>query len=163
METYSIYRFYESGRKTLIRSGFTEEQAVAWCNDPTTQKKGIWFDGFVKEQLYVQRMSMYKAILFALNGDWVTDCLGQTKEEVWDKVADLGSKWYFYPQVAIIKDYGGCTLSSQRICEVYTEYDSSMEWAKGKSIKTVSRAFETNTFQLRLDSVLQQQRTEMNP
>ena len=87
---------------------------------------------------------MYKAILFSPDGDWVTDCKGLTKEEVWDKVANLGSRWFFYPIPAIIRDYGGCTLSSQRICEVYTEYDSSMAWMKGKSIKTISQTLEAN-------------------
>ena len=86
---------------------------------------------------------MYKAILFSPDGDWVTDCQGLTKEEVWDKVADLGSRWFFYPISAIIKDYGGCTLSSQRICEGY----DLTEWMKGKSIKTVSHFLETNSIE----------------
>ena len=80
---------------------------------------------------------MYKAILFSPNGDYVTDCLGQTKEEVWDKISNLGSRLVSYPYPAIIKDLGGNTLSTQKVCEVYTEYDSSTKWMKGKSIKTI--------------------------
>jgi len=87
---------------------------------------------------------MYKAVLFSPDGDWVTDCRGLTKEEVWNQVADLGSRWYFYPYPAIIKDHGGFTSRDQRICEVYTEYDSSMAWMKGLAIKTVSHILEAN-------------------
>jgi hypothetical protein len=86
---------------------------------------------------------MYKAILFSPDGMWVTDCHGKTIEEVWDKVSNLGSRWYFYPFPAIIRDYGyGTVMSRQRIVEVYTEYDSSYAWMKGKSIKTVSNYLE---------------------
>ena len=80
---------------------------------------------------------MYKAILFSPDGDWVTDCSGRTIEEVWDKIWNLGSTWYFYPYPAIIRDFGGRTSSFQRICEVYTEYDSSLAWMKGKAIRTI--------------------------
>jgi hypothetical protein len=86
---------------------------------------------------------MYKAILFSPGGDWVTDCSGQTKEEVWDRVADLGSRWIFYPYIAIIKDKGH-TNSFQRICEVYTEYDSSLSWIKGKAIRTIQAYLSKN-------------------
>lgn len=40
----------------------------------------------------------YQAVLFALDGEFVTDFRdSQTKEDVWDKVNDMGSRWYFYP------------------------------------------------------------------
>ena len=86
---------------------------------------------------------MYKAILFSPDGDWVTDCSGQTKEEVWNKIADLGSRWYFYPYPAIIKDKGH-TNSFQRICDVYAEPDSLQEWMKGKSIRTIQAYLSQN-------------------
>lgn len=47
---YSIYRFYaEEGKKRkLIKTNLTEKQAREHCEDPTTRKEGVWFDGFVK-------------------------------------------------------------------------------------------------------------------
>lgn len=54
---------------------------------------------------------MYKAILFSPDGDFVTDYRGRlTKQEVMDCLADQGSKWYFYPIVAVIVDHSVVTL-----------------------------------------------------
>lgn len=40
-----IIRFKEKGRKILIMSGVTEDQAREWCESPLTRGKD-WFDGF---------------------------------------------------------------------------------------------------------------------
>lgn len=47
-------------------------------------------------------MEGYKAILFAPDGDWVTDCPGDTIEEVIEQLENLGSRWFFYPFQGII-------------------------------------------------------------
>ncbi len=78
----------------------------------------------------------YKAVLFAPDGDWVTDCKGDTLEEVYEALGDLGSRWYFYPYSHfIIRDNGAYTTSRQRIvaaCE-------PLEFLQGRAISTVSR------------------------
>jgi hypothetical protein len=45
MTLYNIVRYRMRGRKQIIRTGLTLEQAQAWCNDPNTTGKG-WFDGY---------------------------------------------------------------------------------------------------------------------
>ena len=50
--TYRIVRFYAPHRKEaneVIRTGLTKEEAVEHCEDPATQEKGQWFDGFQEE------------------------------------------------------------------------------------------------------------------
>ena len=48
----------------------------------------------------------YQAILFTPNGeDYVTDFHGcKTKDEVWSKINDMGSRWYFYPIAFVITE-----------------------------------------------------------
>ena len=46
---YKIIRFYSKGNKRIIERGLTYEEAKAHCEDPKTEKKGIYFDGFAKE------------------------------------------------------------------------------------------------------------------
>lgn len=50
-ETYRIVRYYkEMGKKPkVMREGVTLEEAKRHCNDKSTQKKGVYFDGFEKE------------------------------------------------------------------------------------------------------------------
>jgi hypothetical protein len=48
MKYYNIVRFYKSGRRAIIRTGLTLEQAQKWCSDLETRKEGKWFDGFVE-------------------------------------------------------------------------------------------------------------------
>jgi hypothetical protein len=45
MKLYNIVRFRFKGRKQIIRTGMTLEQAQAWCSDPNTKGQG-WFDGY---------------------------------------------------------------------------------------------------------------------
>jgi len=77
----------------------------------------------------------YKAILFAPDGEWVTDFRAETKDEVIEKLSNRGSYWFFYPFEAVILDKGGLTTAQQRLV------DSAMpiESLKGKSIKAASR------------------------
>jgi hypothetical protein len=64
-------------------------------------------------------MTQYKAVLFAPDGDWVTDYAGSASvEEVQELVADQGSRWYFYPFSAVTVDHGALTTASQRLVDV---------------------------------------------
>jgi hypothetical protein len=85
---------------------------------------------------------VYKAILFAPDGDWVTDYAGcKTIDEVWDRVDNQGSKWFFYPFYFVITDERGYTLSTQRIVAA----PDNLEHLVGKSIKRVSREIAIQT------------------
>lgn len=50
MAIYKIVRFYENGRKRIMDTGLTLEEAQAHCNRPDTQgrtRSGVrWFDGY---------------------------------------------------------------------------------------------------------------------
>lgn len=91
----------------------------------------------------------YKAILFSPDGEWVTDCAGDTIADVCEQVADMGSRWIFYPYPLIIKYNYGYTNARMRIVssECSQEYwehpngmiDLAVEKFIGKSIKSVSK------------------------
>lgn len=49
--------------------------------------------------------TLYQIILFAPDGDYVTDYEG-TKDEALDQLVDSGSNWYFYPFSFLIKNHG---------------------------------------------------------
>ena len=51
MKTYKIIRFYRERNKSsrVIMRGLTLEQAKTHCQDPSTRKEGVWFDGFESE------------------------------------------------------------------------------------------------------------------
>jgi hypothetical protein len=71
----------------------------------------------------------YQAVLFAPDGDYVTDFHGKdTVREVWDCIADMGSRWVFYPFC--------CVGTDKTIIEVW---DNGPIRLKGKRIKTVSK------------------------
>lgn len=69
----------------------------------------------------------YKAVLFATDGAWVTDCLGVTIEDVEEQLADIGSRWIFYPIGGIIKlgKYAdeGFTTHKARVVRMYGEFE----------------------------------------
>ena len=84
----------------------------------------------------------YRAVLFSPDGDWVTDFEGETKEDVQEMLADRGSRWYFYPFEAIIRD--GVTVptisSRNRLVDALEPLDAFI----GKSIKSASRFLRDN-------------------
>ena len=86
-------------------------------------------------------MKTYKAILFALDGDWVTDYFGKTKDEVLEKLASRGSRWFFYPLEGIILDKGIATTSKQRVIFMNS---LSLRFLSGKSIKSVCKWLKDN-------------------
>lgn len=80
-------------------------------------------------------MSGYKAVLFAPDGDWVTDHRADTVDEVHERLADQGSRWFFYPFVAVIVDHGAVTTATQRIVDVAEPWEDM----KGVTIRTFGR------------------------
>jgi len=52
-ETYKIVRYYKDSshpkHRKIIKTGLTRKEAQDHCNDPDTEEKGVWFDGFEKE------------------------------------------------------------------------------------------------------------------
>lgn len=74
----------------------------------------------------------YKAVLFAPDGDWVTDYGNSDSiEDVQERLADQGSRWFFYPFHAVIVDKGGYTTKTQRLVDVAWPFENM----KGKTIK----------------------------
>jgi len=70
----------------------------------------------------------YKAILFHPAGDFVTDFRDRTsKDKVWEAVADMGSRWIFYPLVFVSTD------------KTIVDTPEGMEYLKGKRITTVKK------------------------
>lgn len=86
-------------------------------------------------------MKSYKALLFAPDGHWVTDCRAETIKGVIEKLNDLGSKWIFYPLCHfIIRDYGQVTSPYQRIVDACEPF----EFLKGKAITTTQKVIQNN-------------------
>ena len=76
---------------------------------------------------------MYKAILFHPEGDFVTDFYNkQTKQDVWDLVNDMGSRWIFYPIVFVATD------------KTIVDTPEGLEHLKGKRISTVKKYLASN-------------------
>ena len=52
MQTYKIVRCFNPTlhkQNRTIKTGLTEDQALAHCNHPDTRKAEVWFDCYVKE------------------------------------------------------------------------------------------------------------------
>ena len=83
---------------------------------------------------------MYKAILFSTDGDYVTDYSGcETIEEVEAKLANQGSRWYFYPFEFVIKDYNTSLSRPMFLAQIIVsspEYPYELKFLKGKSVQT---------------------------
>jgi len=88
-------------------------------------------------------MSKYRAVLFSPDGeDWVTDHPSETVEEVWDKLADQGSRWIFYPICAVVRDHAVMrdTLRIVDGCETHgPDFYINTEEYKGQTIRAVMR------------------------
>jgi hypothetical protein len=54
----------------------------------------------------------YMAILISPDGeDYVTDFVGsKSVGEVWDRINDMGSKWFFYPICCVIRSVDGVRI-----------------------------------------------------
>lgn len=64
----------------------------------------------------------YKAALLAPDGAWVTDHLSATVAEVEEKVANQGSRWFFYPWAVVIRHRGALTTGNVRIVAAPDEF-----------------------------------------
>ncbi len=80
-------------------------------------------------------MSGYQAILFAPDGDYVTDHRRDTIAEVWDAVNDQGSRWFFYPIPAVITD-GSDGIRRKRIIETARPFED----LAGRTVATFAAA-----------------------
>ncbi len=76
---------------------------------------------------------MYRAVLFAPDGDWVTDYPRDSIEEVQEALADQCSRWYFYPFHGVIRCKAGLLRSSSRLVDVAPPF----EHLAGRSIGTM--------------------------
>jgi hypothetical protein len=76
----------------------------------------------------------YKAILFAPDGDYVSDFRADTIADVQNLVADSGSRWIFYPYPFVIHDRG-YVRGSQRIVDA----PEGFERFRGLAVATVAR------------------------
>lgn len=86
----------------------------------------------------------YKAVLFSIDGDWVTDFPGRTIDEVGHKLADRGSRWYFYPFEGIMRYTGRHTSPNEKVIEM----GSPLEFLSGKTINEISKYIERNQDEL---------------
>lgn len=76
-------------------------------------------------------MKNYKAILFHPQGDYVTDFYNrESVSDVWDEVADMGSRWIFYPIPLVATD------------KTIIDAPEGLEFLKGLRIKTAVKFFE---------------------
>ena len=82
---------------------------------------------------------MYKAILFALDGDYVTDFERNTKEEVNKELGNMGSRWFFYPITGIITA-DGRLINRKRVDFDYPE----MKQLSGLTVRTVQKFIAKN-------------------
>ena len=73
----------------------------------------------------------YRAVLFHPSGDYVTDFPSDNKQEIWENLCDMGSKWIFYPIPVIISDTHRNTLD----CRI-VDMAEGMEYMKRKKLKT---------------------------
>jgi len=49
---YMIFRSYapsQNREEETIKTGLTLEEAQKHCQDPSTRKDGVWFDGYTEE------------------------------------------------------------------------------------------------------------------
>lgn len=68
----------------------------------------------------------YQAVLFAPDGEYVTDFRDrEEKEEVWNEINDMGSRWIFYPIPFVATD------------KTIVSTPEGLEHLRGKRISTV--------------------------
>ena len=84
---------------------------------------------------------MYSAILFSVDGDWVTDYPSKTKEEVREQLANQGSKWIFYPIEGIIMDLRRWeTISQEHVLEMAPPF----RFLSRKAVREISSYLKEN-------------------
>jgi hypothetical protein len=79
----------------------------------------------------------YNAILLSEDGEgMVTDFKRETKEEVLDALADMGSRWYFYPVWMVVTSTQWCD-AQQRRNKVILECPDEFSEFRYKKVKTL--------------------------
>ncbi len=74
---------------------------------------------------------MYQAILFSPDGEHVTDFQDKnTVQDVWEEIADMGSRWIFYP-IAFVGTN-----------KTISDTPEGLEYMKGKRIETVKKILQ---------------------
>lgn len=68
---------------------------------------------------------MYAAVLIAPDGEYVTDFESDSVAEVWDRVNNMGSRWYFYPFPVVAEIVDG------RLGEIDTQRSAVVSWPDG--------------------------------
>ena len=76
--------------------------------------------------------TIYSAICFAPDGEYVRDFYSDSKESISEKINNMGSRWFFYPFVFIATE------------KTIVEAPNCLEFLNGKRIKTVERFFKEN-------------------
>lgn len=72
--------------------------------------------------------NIYQAILFAPDGECVKDFKNSpSKQDVWNKIADMGSRWIFYPIPFVATDL------------TIVDTPEGLEHLKGKRIATIKK------------------------
>lgn len=69
----------------------------------------------------------YQAVLFSPDGDYVTDFRDSDKQEVWEFLANMGSRWIFYPIYFV--------ATKKTVVDTLP----GLEWLKRKRITTVQK------------------------
>lgn len=78
----------------------------------------------------------YQAVLFAPDGDKVTDFKNQpTIKDVWDLIENMGSKWFFYPL---------CFVATEK---TIVSAPNGFKFFEGKRIETVKKILRTSQLQ----------------
>ncbi len=78
--------------------------------------------------------TIYSAICFASDGDYVRDFYSDSKEYISEKIENMGSRWFFYPFVFIATE------------KTIVETPECLEFLNGKRVKTVERFFKENEY-----------------
>ena len=76
--------------------------------------------------------TIYSAICFAPDGEYVRDFYSDSKEYISEKIENMGSRWFFYPFVFIATE------------KTIVETPNYLEFLNGKRVKTVERFFREN-------------------
>jgi hypothetical protein len=79
----------------------------------------------------------YHAVLFAPDGDYVTDYDRNTVEEVWEAINDQGSRWIFYPIPFVIRNHRTTWDASIVSCPDLP--NDMLLWLRGRAVKTIAR------------------------
>jgi len=83
---------------------------------------------------------MYKAILFAPNGEFVTDYEAESIAEVWRLIDDGGSRWFFYPFPFVITADSRLLERKRILASPY-----GLEMCTGRAMRKVQRFIESNS------------------